>query len=334
MIGRQIHNMRLSVGVPAYNQGNFLEETLDSLLDQDVPFYEIVVSNNHSTDATAETISRVQQKYPGRIRLVMPPQHLTMAANWNFTASQLSGDWFSLLSSDDLALPNFVRSVRSATALSSNAVLIRGGWRNINQKGEVQGDHYLLSVSTITTPPKTLYEQRFGPKGAFAAFALRRDIWERVGKFPEEVTLLGDWSMWLLAGAIGDIICTNDLIASLRSGHQSSVIRGRHHIHVQEMLTVYEHILPKASHLGGFGKPTWIAEASRKNFRDFIIGTSQEYSPGERKELIEAFRPWAKATGQLPLFERFERGEVMRTYSLSKILRLFFRRVAMVLYRS
>jgi hypothetical protein len=50
--------------------------------------------------------------------------------------------------------------------------------------------------------------------------------------------------------------------------------------------------------------------------------------------LIEAFRPWAKATGQLPLFERFERGEVMRAYSLGKILKLLFRRVAVVLYRS
>jgi hypothetical protein len=86
--------------------------------------------------------------------------------------------------------------------------------------------------------------------------------------------------------------------------------------------------------LGGFRKPAWIAKASRKNSKDFIIRTSLEYSPEERTELIEAFRPWAKATGQLPLFERFERGEVMRAYPLGKILKLLFRRVAMVLYRS
>src|SRR6202789_3548411 len=202
--------MKLSIGVPAYNQGSFLQETLESILHQDVPFHEIVVSNNHSTDTTAEVIASVQNRYPGRVRLVVPPTHLTMVANWNFVASQLPGDWFLLLSSDDLAMPNFVRSVQQAATLSSNAVLVRAAWRDIDNKGEPLADRHLLSVSAVTHPPKTLYEQRYGPKGSFAAFALRRDIWEKVGKFPEEVTLIGDWAMWLLAGALGDIVYTDD----------------------------------------------------------------------------------------------------------------------------
>jgi glycosyltransferase involved in cell wall biosynthesis len=118
--------MRLSIGVPAYNQGKFLRATLESLLNQDVLFHEIVVSDNHSTDSTAAVIAAVQVEHPGRIRMVMPPQHLAMGQNWNFTISQLTGDWISLLSSDDLALPNFVRSVDAASQLSANAVLVRG----------------------------------------------------------------------------------------------------------------------------------------------------------------------------------------------------------------
>ena len=102
--------MRLSIGVPAYNQGSYLAETLESLLNQETPFHEIVVSNNHSTDSTAEVL----ESFAGRVRVVTPPKHLTMAGNWNFTISQLTGDWISLLSSDDLALPNFARSVTTA----------------------------------------------------------------------------------------------------------------------------------------------------------------------------------------------------------------------------
>src|SRR5258708_1228515 len=126
--------MKLSIGVPAYNQGSYLQETLESILHQDIPFHEIVVSNNHSTDSTAEVIAGVQNRYPGRVRLVVPPEHLTMVANWNFTASQLNGDWFSLLSSDDVALPNFVRSVQSAAALSPNAPLVPAAHLTINNK--------------------------------------------------------------------------------------------------------------------------------------------------------------------------------------------------------
>ena len=210
--------MRLSIGVPAYNQGKFLRETLESILHQDVPFHEIVISNNHSTDSTADVIAAVQRENPDRIRLVMPPEHLTMTGNWNFTASHLSGDWLSLISSDDLTLPNFVRSIQAAAASSPNAVLVRGGWRLIGSEGESLGDHRLLSVSKVTKPPKTIYEQRFGPKGSFASFALRRDIWEKAGGFPEELTLIADWGMWLLAGAFGDIVTTGESYRELSHG--------------------------------------------------------------------------------------------------------------------
>jgi glycosyltransferase involved in cell wall biosynthesis len=318
--------MKLSIGVPAYNQGSFLQETLESILHQDVPFHEIVVSNNHSTDTTAEVIASVQNRYPGRVRIVVPPTHLTMVANWNFVASQLTGDWFSLLSSDDLAMPNFVRSVQQAATLSSNAVLVRAAWRDIDNKGEPLADRHLLSVSAVTHPPKTLYEQRYGPKGSFAAFALRRDIWEKVGKFPEEVTLIGDWAMWLLAGALGDIVYTDDVIAAYRTGHQPDTLKARHHIHMREMLVMYQQILPRATRLGGFGEPVWIAKASQKGFRYFIALTSQEYSPEERSKSIEPFRLWAEATDQLGIFKRFERGETISSPANLQRLKSLVRR--------
>src|ERR1700742_973209 len=127
--------MKLSIGVPAYNQGSYLQETLESILHQDIPFHEIVVSNNHSTDSTADVIAGIKNRYPDRIKVVVPPHHLTMVENWNFTASQLTGDWFSLLSSDDLALPTFVRSIQKAAASLPNAVLVRGAWRDIDKNG-------------------------------------------------------------------------------------------------------------------------------------------------------------------------------------------------------
>jgi glycosyltransferase involved in cell wall biosynthesis len=321
--------MRLSIGVPAYNQGNYLQDTLESILHQDVPFHEIVVSNNHSTDSTAEVIAAIQGRFPGRVRSIVPPQHLTMVSNWNFTASQLSGDWFSLLSSDDLALPNFVRSVQTAAARSENSVLVRGAWRDINNKGESLGDRHLLSVAAITHPKKTLYEQRFGPKGSFAAFALRRESWEKAGRFPEEVTLIGDWGMWLLAGALGDVIYTDDVIAAYRAGHQPEVLRARHHIYIREMLVMYEQILPRAALLSGLGKPAWIEAASRKSFRFVLAKASQEYTMDERAKLIDAFRPWAKSTDQLAAFERFERGDVLRSPPSLNALKSLVRRSAM-----
>jgi hypothetical protein len=139
--------------------------------------------------------------------------------------------------------------------------------------------------------------------------------------------MAGDWAMWLMAAALGDFVYTGDIISSYRVGHQTAVSRARHHIHMGELFTVYRTILPKATELGGFGVPAWIAKSSRKRFRGALIGTSQEYSPDERAQLIEAFRPWAQAVGEQALFDRFERGEVLRFGPIAA-LRPLLRKIA------
>jgi glycosyltransferase involved in cell wall biosynthesis len=50
--------VRIPIGVPAHNQGRYLAETLDSLINQSVPLDEKVVSDNRSTDRTAEVLRR------------------------------------------------------------------------------------------------------------------------------------------------------------------------------------------------------------------------------------------------------------------------------------
>lgn len=316
--------MRLSIGVPAYNQGGYLRETLVSLLEQEVPFHEIVVSNNHSTDSTADVL----REFAGRVRVVVPPEHLTMAGNWNFTVSQLTGDWVCLLSSDDLALPNFARSVCESVEHTPDAVLLRAAWIDIDAAGATVEERHLLSVRRVTQPSRALYEQRYGPKGSFAAFALRRDIWQRVGGFPEEVTLVGDWGMWLLAGALGATVYCDTPIAKYRLGHQSATIRARHHIHAREMFIIYSNLLPRATQMAGLGVPSWIARASRTQLRRWLIAASNEFPAGERAQLVEAMRPWAEATGEQTRLHRFERGERLRGNTWQQPVRRLARALA------
>jgi hypothetical protein len=89
---------------------------------------------------------------------------------------------------------------------------------------------------------------------------------------------------------------------------------------------MYQQILPRATRLGGFGEPVWIAKASQKGFRYFIALTSQEYSPEERSKSIEPFRLWAEATDQLGIFKRFERGETISSPANLQRLKSLVRR--------
>ena len=51
-------NNKISIGIPTYNQGRYIEETILSCINQTVKPYEIVVSNNHCTDETDKILEK------------------------------------------------------------------------------------------------------------------------------------------------------------------------------------------------------------------------------------------------------------------------------------
>ncbi len=143
--------LTFSVGIPTFNQAEFLEETILSLLNQTHPPDEIVISDHFSTDHTPEIIAKYAD--PSKVRGVNPPVGSNVGAQWDFTLSCLTGDWVTLFSSDDLAQPKFVEVLLRGAARRADAVLVRAGWENIDKEGIVLSKQYLLSVNLFCFHP-------------------------------------------------------------------------------------------------------------------------------------------------------------------------------------
>jgi len=98
---------RVSIGLPVRNGANYIAEALDSLLGQTFTDFEIIVSDNASTDATAEIV----ESYAGRdsrIRYVRQPENLGAARNYNCTVELARGEYFKWAAHDDLCAPTFL----------------------------------------------------------------------------------------------------------------------------------------------------------------------------------------------------------------------------------
>jgi glycosyltransferase involved in cell wall biosynthesis len=184
--------LTFSVGIPTFNQADFLEETILSLLNQTRPPDEIVISDHYSTDHTPDIIA----KYSKEVRGLKPPPGCNISGQWNFTLSSLSGDWVTLFSSDDVARPNFCKILLRGAVRREDAVLVCAGWDMIDEVGAVTSHQYLLSVKAVTLPPDNLLEQKHGPKASFAAFAVKRDALVASGGYPEGFESFGDWPMY------------------------------------------------------------------------------------------------------------------------------------------
>jgi len=126
----------ISVGLPVYNGERFLAEAIDSVLAQSCGDFELVVSDNASTDGTEECCRAYEQR-DERVRYVRQPQNLGAAKNYNVVFEAARGRYFKWLAGDDMCAPDFLRDTLAALEQDSagKAVLAFPRTRWIDEHG-------------------------------------------------------------------------------------------------------------------------------------------------------------------------------------------------------
>ncbi|WJL95104.1 glycosyltransferase family 2 protein [Microbacterium sp. ET2] len=97
----------ISVVVPAYNNGRTLDETLRSVLDQDVSGLELIVADHSSSDDTAAVMSRFADD--DRVTLLSTPAGGGAGRNWNRVTEAASGEFIKLVCGDDVLRPGVLK---------------------------------------------------------------------------------------------------------------------------------------------------------------------------------------------------------------------------------
>jgi glycosyltransferase involved in cell wall biosynthesis len=98
---------RVSIGLPVYNGSNYLREAVDAVIAQTFQDWELVISDNCSTDET-EAICRRYAAADPRIRYHRNTKNLGATPNHNRTIDLSRGEYFKLYAHDDVILPTFL----------------------------------------------------------------------------------------------------------------------------------------------------------------------------------------------------------------------------------
>jgi Glycosyl transferase family 2 len=125
---------RVSIGVPVRNGARFLGQTLDSLLAQTYKDFELIISDNASTDET-ETICQSFAARDRRVRYHRSSQNLGAAHNINYLFQQARGEYFKLAAADDLHQPDYVARCLDVLEHDSAVVLAYARTRFIDENG-------------------------------------------------------------------------------------------------------------------------------------------------------------------------------------------------------
>jgi glycosyltransferase involved in cell wall biosynthesis len=117
---------RLTVGLPVYNGENYLAESLDSLLGQSYEDFELIISDNASTDSTAD-ICRGYAEQDSRVRYIRQPHNIGLAPNHNLLVGQARGELFKWASHDDLYARDLLKYCVAALD-DDAAVMLAHSW--------------------------------------------------------------------------------------------------------------------------------------------------------------------------------------------------------------
>jgi glycosyltransferase involved in cell wall biosynthesis len=127
-------NPVVSIGLPVYNGAVYLPTALDALLAQDFADFELIVSDNGSTDRSPEICAEYARRDP-RVRFVRNATNIGAAANFNRTAELALGRYFMWAADDDLWDPRFVGCCVAALEAHPDAILAATSLRFIDEAG-------------------------------------------------------------------------------------------------------------------------------------------------------------------------------------------------------
>ncbi|MGB9499506.1 MAG: glycosyltransferase family 2 protein [Dissulfuribacterales bacterium] len=132
---------KISIVVPSFNQGRFLERTILSILNQNYPAVELIIIDGGSTD---ETVSIIQKYEPYIAYWVSEPDNgQSDALNKGFLKA--TGDIFGWQNSDDIYLPGAFSKVSRVFTNNTNIEVCYGNWYTINENDHIINKHYALN---------------------------------------------------------------------------------------------------------------------------------------------------------------------------------------------
>lgn len=185
--------MKISTIIPTYNSAKTLDRAIESVLQQTLPTYEIIIIDDGSVDETPEVINRFQ----GKIKYIKQINSgVSAARNKGIKAS--TGNWIAFLDADDEWLPNKLELQSRVLKKKPDVKWCAGEVQIIKRKNN----------SIITVPPKKKIEKEkkwavhfFESclKGIFfqtSTFLISRQLFSEIGTFDPSLRVSEDRDLW------------------------------------------------------------------------------------------------------------------------------------------
>lgn len=209
--------MKVSIITPTYNQSEFIEETINSVLSQDYPDIEYIVLDDGSNDST----NQILMPYIARLKYI---RHENMGESKTVNAGyhQCSGEIVGVINADDpLFTHDAVSHIVECFQNNSTALAVYPDWVSIDEVGNVI-NHIVLPQYTIANMMED-FNVALGP-GIF----IKSNALKMLGYRNESLKYTGDLDLSFRLALVGNLVHISAFLATHRvhSNSTSSIAQG------------------------------------------------------------------------------------------------------------
>ena len=206
---------RTSVCIPVYNGAAYIKQTVQSVLEQTVEQFELVIVDNASTDNTCEIINGFKDS---RIRLVRNYENLVMIGNWNKCVKEANGDYIQVLCADDIIYSTCLEEKIDILLRDENIKMV------ISSSDVIDGQSNILFTRRVFRKDKVIDGKKFARwsfrtknlYGEPSCVMFRRKDFLKSGGFPANIIYGPDWAFWIRLGAMGNIAYLSKAMSAFR----------------------------------------------------------------------------------------------------------------------
>lgn len=214
----------VSVCIPAYNNEKYIEEVVESVLNQTYTDYEIIIVDDHSKDQTWKNIKKYNRS---NVSIYQNKTNLGLVGNWNEAVAHASGKYIKLLCGDDILLPKCLEKEVEVLECNESVSMVISDLLIINSNGQLKYKVKRFITEGIKEG-KMLARRSIHIKNYFGApcnVLFRKADFDRLGGFADYLRYIPDFDMWLKLAYLGDIYYIKEYLSKFRVHEVSNTNR-------------------------------------------------------------------------------------------------------------
>lgn len=215
-------HVKVSIAIPTYNGADFIEATLASVFEQSFGDFDVVVSDDGSTDGTIQIVESFDDS---RLRIVEDRSHLGAEGNWNRALAHAQAPYIKILPQDDLMFRDNLATEVDALEASVGSSFVAVRRDIVGADGVVlvkdRGLAGLCGAVDLVEGSRRIVRAGGNQFGEGAAVLFRRTAADAVGGFDGSLPYAIDINYWLRLLAWGPALGICETHAAFRVSSQA-----------------------------------------------------------------------------------------------------------------